>query len=92
MSRGFGLVEQWLLTRIGAEPMTFEQILDAAYPPGSFENDMAKTIGASQVGRVRSTASRIVQALRSRNYPEAWNQNTPQLSPAPDIHQGSEAA
>ena len=54
MSRGFGYVERWLLECIGAEPMAFEQILDAAYPVGSFENDMAKTIGGSNVSGVRS--------------------------------------
>jgi hypothetical protein len=36
------------------KPMTFAEILACAYPPGSFEGDMAKTLGGSNVGRVRS--------------------------------------
>jgi hypothetical protein len=54
MSRGFGYVERWLLGCIGFEPMAFKQILDIAYPVGSFENDMAKAIVGSNVGGVRS--------------------------------------
>jgi hypothetical protein len=52
MSKGFGYVERWILGCIGNEPMSFQQILDAAYPAGSFENDMAKAIGADRMSAV----------------------------------------
>jgi hypothetical protein len=55
MSRGFGIAQRWLLSCcIDAEPMTFEQILARAFPDGTFEGDMTKTIGGSNVGKVRS--------------------------------------
>jgi hypothetical protein len=54
MSRGFGRMQCWLLQCIGAEPMTFAQILARSYPPGSFEFDMAEALGGSNVAGVRS--------------------------------------
>jgi|SRR6516225_5821918 hypothetical protein len=54
MSRGFGRLQYWLLGCIGNEPMTFEQILAQAYPEGSFEGDMAKVLGSSNVSPTRS--------------------------------------
>jgi hypothetical protein len=53
MSRGFGFVENYLLGVVGKEPMTFKQILDIAFPEGTFEGDMAHTLGASSVGVTR---------------------------------------
>jgi hypothetical protein len=54
MSQGFGIIQRWLLGCIGAKPMTFEQILAIAFPEGSYESDMAKALGGTNVGRVRS--------------------------------------
>src|SRR5215472_15997255 len=34
--------------------MTFAEILACAYPPGSFEGDMAAALGSANVGAVRS--------------------------------------
>jgi hypothetical protein len=36
------------------KPMTFAEILACAYPPGSFNGDMAKVLGGANVGAVRS--------------------------------------
>src|SRR5215831_3805206 len=74
MSRGFGLLQRWLLGCIGAEPMTFEQILARAYPEGSFEGDMAQVLGSSNVSPARSLRRalsklcdlRIIQVLGRR--------------------------
>jgi hypothetical protein len=54
MSRGFGFAQRWLLGCIGIEPMTFDQISARAYPIGTFQGDMAKAIGGSNVGGIRS--------------------------------------
>jgi hypothetical protein len=54
MSRGPGSVQRYLVNVLGAEPMTFDEVLNRAYPPGSFEGDMAKEFGGANVGRVRS--------------------------------------
>jgi hypothetical protein len=54
MSRGFGIMENYLLGVVGREPMTFEQILNIAFPEGTFDGDMARTLGASQVAGPRS--------------------------------------
>jgi hypothetical protein len=56
MSRGPGYIQRnifELLVRT-KKPMTFAEIMTCAYPPGSFEGDMAKTLGNSNVGAVRS--------------------------------------
>lgn len=44
----------WLLHCIGAEPMTFEDISTCAYRAGTFNGDLAKELGGSNVGGVRS--------------------------------------
>jgi hypothetical protein len=54
MSRGFGRLQHWLLGCIGNEPMTFEEIIARAYPEGSFEGDMARVLGSSNVSPTRS--------------------------------------
>jgi hypothetical protein len=36
------------------DPLTFAEIMAIAFPKGSYESDMAKTIGGSNVGAVRS--------------------------------------
>ena len=54
MSRGFGILQRLLLESVGAEPMTFEEISARAYPAGTFNGDLAKVIGGSNVGGVRS--------------------------------------
>lgn len=47
-------METYLLGLIGREPMTFKQILDIACPEGTFDGDMARELGASNVGITRS--------------------------------------
>jgi hypothetical protein len=37
-----------------SDPLTFAEIMAVAFPEGSYESDMAKTIGGSNVGSVRS--------------------------------------
>jgi hypothetical protein len=56
MSRGPGYMQQYLLGVIGQsdKPMTFAEIAARAFPEGSFEADMTKVLGASNVARVRS--------------------------------------
>jgi len=54
MSRGLGFTQRWLLWCIGTEPVTFEEISDRAYPAGTFNADLAKAIGGSNVGGIRS--------------------------------------
>jgi hypothetical protein len=56
MSRGLGYVQRYvfILLMNAKKPMTFAEILAQAYPDGSFESDMAKVLGNSNVGRVRS--------------------------------------
>jgi hypothetical protein len=56
MSRGPGNIQRNIfeLLRDTKKPMTFAEILACAYPPGSFEGDMAKVLGNSNVGGVRS--------------------------------------
>ncbi len=56
MSRGPGKIQNYLmdLLSVSPDPMTFAEIMTIAYPEGSFESDMAKALGGSRVGRVRS--------------------------------------
>ena len=56
MSRGHGRIQDYLtnLIDISPAPLTFNQILAIAYPPGSYESDLAKICGGSNVGKVRS--------------------------------------
>ena len=57
MSRGTGEIQNYLLDLLveyAPAPMTFAEIMAIAYPEGSFESDMAKIIGGSKVGRIRS--------------------------------------
>jgi hypothetical protein len=57
MSRGPGKIQNYLtglLLNYSPDPMTFAEIMAIAYPEGSFESDMAKALGGSRVGRVRS--------------------------------------
>ncbi len=63
MSRGPGKIQDYLINLLAhsPDPMTFAQIMAIAYPEGSFESDMAKALGGSRVGRVRS----LRRALRA---------------------------
>jgi hypothetical protein len=56
MSRGPGYIQRNIfdLLRHTKKPMTFAEILACAYPRGSFEGDMAATLGGVNVGAVRS--------------------------------------
>ncbi len=57
MSRGPGKIQNYLTDLLlGHSPdaMTFAEIMAIAFPEGSFESDMAKALGGSKVGRVRS--------------------------------------
>jgi hypothetical protein len=36
------------------DPLTFAQIVAIAFPEGSYESDMAKIVGGSRVGAIRS--------------------------------------
>jgi hypothetical protein len=56
VSRGRGRIQSYLADLILAapEPMTFAEILAVAYPEGSHEFDIAKVVGGSNIGRVRS--------------------------------------
>src|SRR5262245_48385227 len=56
MSRGYGNIQDYLMNMMdGApDPLTFAEIVAIAYPEGSFESDMAKIVGGSRVGRIRS--------------------------------------
>src|SRR5262249_13495163 len=66
MSRGLGLIQRWLfnLLHSNEKPMTFAEILARAYPAGSYERDMAKIIGGSKVGRVRSLRRTLLKMVR----------------------------
>jgi hypothetical protein len=57
MSRGPGYVQRYIfgLLMQNKKPMTFAEILARAYPPGSFEGDMAKEFGGANVGGVDSS-------------------------------------
>ena len=63
MSRGFGIMQRYLLGVVGKEPMTFKQILDVAVPAGTFDGDMARTLGASSISCTRSFTSGAIQAM-----------------------------
>jgi hypothetical protein len=56
MSRGHGVIQRYLMDLIlqSPDPMTFAQIMAIAFPAGSYEIDIAKICGGSNVGRVRS--------------------------------------
>jgi hypothetical protein len=56
MSRGHGALQDYLMKMIlhSPDPMTFAEIMAIAFPEGSYESDMAKTIGGSNVGAIRS--------------------------------------
>ena len=47
-------MERYVLDVVGREAMTFKQILDIAFPEGTFDGDMARILGASNVSRPRS--------------------------------------
>jgi hypothetical protein len=61
-------MRQYLLGVIGQsdKPMTFAEIAARAFPEGSFEADMTKLLGASNVARVRSLR-RALHKLCDRN-------------------------
>jgi len=63
MSRGPGHMQRYLLAVIGQsdKAMTFTEIAARAFPEGSYEADMAKVLGGSNVARVRS----LCRALRN---------------------------
>jgi hypothetical protein len=56
MSRGPGYIQRNIFELLmqTKRPMTFAEILACAYPLGSFEGDMAATLGGANVGAVRS--------------------------------------
>jgi hypothetical protein len=56
VSRGHGAIQQYLdrLLMAAPKPLTFAEIVAIAYPEGGFEGDMAKVLGSSNVGAVRS--------------------------------------
>jgi hypothetical protein len=56
-------MQRYLLDVIGQsdKPMTFAEIAALAFPEGSYEADMAKVLGSSNVARVRS----LRRALRN---------------------------
>jgi len=56
MSRGPGYIQRniFKLLMHTKKPMAFAEIMACAYPPGSFEGDMAKQLGGANVGGVRS--------------------------------------
>ena len=56
MSRGLGSIQRYLMKLIWSspDPMTFVEIMAVAFPEGSYEFDIAKVVGGSNVGRVRS--------------------------------------
>ena len=56
MSRGHGCIQDYLMKMIlrSPNPLTFAEIMAIAYPEGGFEGDMAKVLGNSNVGAVRS--------------------------------------
>ena len=56
MSRGHGCIQDYLMKMIlrSPDPLTFAQIMAIAFPEGSYESDMAKIIGGSNVGSIRS--------------------------------------
>jgi hypothetical protein len=56
MSRGHGYIQDYLMKIIlhSPDPLTFAEIMAIAFPEGSYESDVAKIIGESNVGSVRS--------------------------------------
>ena len=57
MSHGPGRIQNYLMDLLLAhspDPMTFAEILAIACPPGSFASDLAKILGGSRVGQIRS--------------------------------------
>ena len=56
MSRGHGALQDYLMKMIlhSPDPLTFAQIMAIAFPEGTYESDMAKIIGGSRVGAIRS--------------------------------------
>jgi hypothetical protein len=56
MSRGHGATQRYLMELICAspDPLTFAQIMAIAFPAGSYERDIAKICGGSNVGQIRS--------------------------------------
>jgi hypothetical protein len=47
------------------EPMTFGELRDIAFPQGTYEGDMARILGPSNVGRVRSLRRAIQSMVKS---------------------------
>jgi hypothetical protein len=66
MSRGPGYVQRYIfgLLMQNKKPMTFAEILARAYPPGSFEGDMAKEFGGANVGGVRSLRRALHKGIK----------------------------
>jgi hypothetical protein len=56
MSRGHGCIQDYLMKMIlhSSNPLTFAEIMAIAFPEGSYEADMAKICGGSNVGAIRS--------------------------------------
>jgi hypothetical protein len=75
MSRGFGIMQRYLLGVVGKEPMTFKQILDVAVPAGTFDGDMARTLGASSISCTRSFTSGAIQAMSACGFTEVRHQS-----------------
>jgi hypothetical protein len=66
MSRGPGYVQRYIfgLLMQNKKPMTFAEILARAYPPGSFNGDMAKALGGANVGGVRSLRRALQKMIK----------------------------
>jgi hypothetical protein len=66
MSRGPGDVQRYLFSLLmqTKKPMTFAEILARAYPPGTFNGDMAKVLGGANVGGVRSLRRALYKMVK----------------------------
>ena len=81
MSRGFGIVERYVLgVLVGREAMTFKQIVDIAFPEGTFDGDMARTLGASNVSRPRSLRRALFRLCEKGVLKKIGIKNAVQLS------------
>src|SRR5262249_14951208 len=67
MSRGPGKLQQAVFGTIAkhGEPMTFAELRDLAFPQGTYVRDMARILGPSNVGRVRSLRRAIQGMVKS---------------------------
>jgi hypothetical protein len=64
VSRGLGYVQRflWAIMCQSDKPMRFDEIAARAFPEGSFEADMTKVLGGSNVARVRSLRRALREA------------------------------